>query len=397
MRLSLLTALLAAAIPTLAANCQAPSSTPTVKIDLPGHPFQAVSSRDGCWIFAGMIGDGEKPVSGIAVIRRGGGKLDLAQTAKLERAVTGIVLTHDGKVLIAAVGGGVLLLDVARLKSGGGDPIVARVDEDQASGSVYVNVTKDDRILFVSEERAHAITVIDLPRARSGAGEKSIIGRIPTGNAPIALTLSPDEKWMYTTSQSALPDWNWPAVCDSENPQRNAGKHTEGAVIVVDVAKARIDPANAVAARVVAGCNPVRLALSPQGDRAYVTNRKDDAVRAWDTTKLRTDPANALIGKVPVGTAPVPVTVIQNGRRVIAGNSNRFGTAGEGNQALTVIDASRFSEGARAVIGTIPAGLFPRSLSLTSDARTLLLTNFGSGSVEIMDITRLSIEKSQKP
>jgi YVTN family beta-propeller protein len=198
---------------------------------------------------------------------------------------------------------------------------------------------------------------------------------------------------MYTTSQSALPDWNWPPVCDSENPQRNAGKHTEGAVIVVDVAKARIDPANAVAARVVAGCNPVRLALSPKGDRAYVTNRKDNSVRALDTAKLRTDGANALIGKVPVGTAPVPVVVIRNGRRVIAGNSNRFGTAGAGNQALTVIDAARFSEGARAVIGTIPAGLFPRSLSLTSDGRTLLLTNFGSGSVEIMDIARLPIEK----
>jgi DNA-binding beta-propeller fold protein YncE len=393
----LVAAACAASVPTFATNCQAPSSTPTVKVDLPGHPFQAVSSRDGCWIFAGIIGDGEKPVSGIAVIRRGGGKLELVQTAKLQHGVTGIVLTHDGKLLIAAVGAGVLLLDVERLKSGVGDPIIARVDEEQTSGSVYVNVTRDDRILFVSEERARAITVIDLKRARSGAGAKSITGKIPTGNAPIALTLSPDEKWMYTTSQSAPPDWNWPAVCDSENPQRNPAKHTEGAVIVVDVVKARTDPANAVAARVAAGCNPVRLAISPKGDRAYVTNRKDDAVRAWDTTRLRTDPVNALIGKVPVGTAPVPVVVIQNGTRVIAGNSNRFGTAGAGNQSLAVIDAARFPEGARAVIGTIPAGLFPRSLAVTSDGRTLLLANFGSGSIETMDIARLSIEKSQNP
>ncbi|HEV8146667.1 MAG TPA: hypothetical protein VGP79_09810 [Bryobacteraceae bacterium] len=395
MRSTLPAAFLAAAIPTLAANCQAPSSTPTVKVDLPGHPFQAVSSRDGCWIFASMIGDSEKPVSGVAVIRRSGGKLELAQTAKLDHAVTGIVLTHDGKLLIAAVGGGVALLDVERLRSGAGDPIAARVDEDRASGSVYVNVTRDDRILFVSEERAHTITVIDLPRARSGAGEKSIIGRIPVGNAPIALTLSPDEKWMYTTSQSALPDWNWPAMCDPENPQAKGGQRPEGAVIVVDVVKARTDPANAVAARVAAGCNPVRLAISPRGDRVYVTNRKDNSVRALDTSKLRTDGANALIGKVPVGTAPVPVVVIQNGSRVIAGNSNRFGTAGEGNQSLTVIQAARFSEGARAIIGTIHAGLFPRSLSLTSDGRTLLLTNFGSSSVETMDIARLPIEKSR--
>jgi len=386
MRLSLLTALLSAAIPTFAANCQALSATPTVKVDLPGHPFQAVSSRDGCWIFAGMIGDGERPVSGIAVIRRGDGRLELAQTAKLEHAVTGIVLTHDGKVLIAAVGSGVWLLDVERLKTGAGDPVVARVDEEQSSGSVYVNVTRDDQILFVSEERARAITVIDLPRARSGAGEKSIIGRIPAGNAPIALTLSPDEKWMYATSQSALPDWNWPPMCDPENPQAKGGKRPEGAVIVVDVIKARTDPANAVAARVAAGCNPVRLAISPKGDRVYVTNRKDNSVRALDTSKLRTDGANALIGKVPVGTAPVPVVVVQNGARVIAGNSNRFGTAGSGNQALTVIDAVRFHEGKAAVLGSLPAGLFPRSLALTSDQRTVILANFGSGTIETLDI-----------
>ena len=386
MRLSLLAAFLAAIIPTLAANCQAPSATPSVKIDLPGHPFQAVSSRDGCWIFAGIIGDGEKPVSGIAVIRRVGGKLELAQTAKLDHAVTGIVLTHDGKLLIGAVGHGVVLLDVERLKSGTGDPIKARVVEEETSGSVYVNVSRDDRILFVSEERARTITVIDLPRARSGAGEKSIIGRIPVGNAPIALTLSPDQKWMYTTSHSALPDWNWPAACDPENPQAKGGKRPEGAVIVIDVVKARTDPANAVAARVPAGCNPVRLAISPKGDRAYVTNRKDNSVRALDTSKLRTDGANALIGKVPVGTAPVPVVVVQNGTRVIAGNSNRFGTGAAINQSLTVIDAVRFHEGKAAVLGSLPAGLFPRSLALTSDQRTVILANFGSGTIETLDI-----------
>lgn len=394
MRSSLLAiAAFATIVSAVAAECQTPSIQPTAMVALPGNPFQAVSTRDGCWIFAGMIGDAVKPVSGIAVIRRSNGNLDLTRAAKLDRPATGIVLTSDEKTLIAAVTAGVVLLDVERLKTGAGDPVVARVEEDQTSGSIYVNVTKDDRILFVSEERAHAISVIDLVRARAGDGAKSIIGRIPTGNAPIALTFSPDERWIYTTSQVALPEWNWPAVCDPENPQAKGGKRPEGAIIVVDVARARRDPENAVVARVAAGCNPVRLALSPNGHRAYVTNRKDDAVREWDTAKLWTDPANALIGKVPTGTAPVPVVVIQNGRRVIAGNSNRFGTNAAHSPGLTLIDAAKFSQGARAVVGSIRSGLFTRSLSLTSDGKTLILANFGSASIEIMDVARLQIEK----
>src|SRR6185295_6241051 len=97
MRLSLLTAFLAAVIPTLATNCQEPSPDPTAIVILPGNPFQAVSTRDGCWIFAAMIGDAVKPVSGIAVIRRSSGNLGLTGTAKLDRPATGIVLTHDEK------------------------------------------------------------------------------------------------------------------------------------------------------------------------------------------------------------------------------------------------------------------------------------------------------------
>jgi DNA-binding beta-propeller fold protein YncE len=366
-----------------------------VTVELPGHPFQAVSSTDGCWIFAGMIGQADKPTSGIAVLRRGGGTINLVRSVPLDRGATGIVLTHDGNLLIAAVGTGVVLLDVDRMKRGVGEPVLARVPEDAKSGSVYVNVTRDGKILFVSEEASHAITVMDLRRARAGAGEKAVIGRIPVGNAPIALTLSPDERWMYTTSQSALVEWNWEASCDPENPRAKGGKRPQGAVIVVDVAKARVDPANAVTASVPAGCNPVRLALSPKGDRAYVTNRKDDAVRAWDTGKLRTDPEHALVGMVTVGTAPVPVVVIANGTKVIVGNSNRFGTAGTGNQALTLIDAARFGDPAHAVIGTIPAGLFPRSLALSADGHTLLLANFGSATIQAMDVARLPVEAAK--
>jgi DNA-binding beta-propeller fold protein YncE len=344
-----------------------------VRLTLPGHPFKLAVSKDGEWVYASLLPQSRGDSQGIAVIRREGGALKLARTFPMKTPATGIVLTHDGKSLIVANGEGAVFLDVAKLRSGTGDPVTATVKESGEPQSIYVNITSDDKILFISEERAQAITVVDVAKT-------SIIGKIPVGNAPIALTFSPDEKLLYTTSQSAMPDWGWPAVCDPEGPAKpGAKKHPEGAVIVVDTAKARTDPAHSVVAKAHAGCNPVRLAISPRGDRIYVTARKSNAVLAFDAGTLVSNPDHAQIGSVDVGTAPVPVIVV--GDRVIAGNSNRFGTAGSGDQALDVIDRNMMR-----VTGHIAAGQFPRDLVLTPDGHTLLLANFGSRSIQSIDI-----------
>jgi DNA-binding beta-propeller fold protein YncE len=71
----------------------------------------------------------------------------------------------------------------------------------------------------------------------------------------------------------------------------------------------------------------------------------------------------------------VPILVVRD--RVIAGNSNRFGTAGSGDQALDVIDRRNMT-----VAGHIPAGQFPRDLVLTPDGTQILLANFGSRNIQ---------------
>ena len=43
-----------------------------------------------------------------------------------------------------------------------------------------------------------------------------------------------------------------------------------------------------------------------------------------------------------------------------------------------------------AIVGQIPAGAFPRELHVTQDRRTLLLTNFNSATLELVDLTRLA-------
>jgi DNA-binding beta-propeller fold protein YncE len=276
--------------------------------------------------------------------------------------------------------------------------VLGKFDDGQGAGTTYVNVTKDDRFVFVSDERTATITVISLEKARgSGYSASAIVGKIPVGNLPIALTFSPDERYLYTTSEAAAESWGWPIACTAENSGSDVLKNPEGAVVVVDVARAKTDPANSVAAKIPAGCSAVRLVISPNGDRAYVTARNSNVLIAFDTAKLISDPAHARIGAVAVGMAPVGVAVINHGTQVVVTNSNRFGGRGANDkQYLTVIDAAKVSSGAAAVIGTIPAGGFPRELRLTSDGRTLLLTNFASSSLEIIDLARLTLQVPDK-
>jgi DNA-binding beta-propeller fold protein YncE len=64
--------------------------------------------------------------------------------------------------------------------------------------------------------------------------------------------------------------------------------------------------------------------------------------------------------------------------------------------SLTIIDANKITSGESAVIGTVPAGVFPRELRATADGRTLLLTNFGSKNVAVIDVVRLPLEPRKR-
>jgi len=430
-------------------GCNARLASPSVTVALPGSPFAVKASGDGCWVFASLGGATGSAIGGIAVLKRGDGRMDVVRVVPVTPAPAGIVLTHDGKLLIAAANNSAVVLDVGRMTTGAELPVVGTFSGFDRSfrGSVYVNVTADDKLLFVSQEAAQAITVIDLERARqNGYKPEAIIGNIPVGTAPIALTFSLDGKWLYTTSEGAASQWNWPLACKPEGtppqtPEQIAARkadaerqiaalqaqqasasdkgaaqlqeqiaslkaflrspssprlvNPEGAVVVVDVGRARTDPTNSVAGRFPAGCSAVRMAISPDGRRIYVTARNSNAVEVFDTSKLLSDPNHARVGMAPVGEAPVPIAVIDEGKKVVAGNSNRFG-GGNAPQTLTVLDAAKMEQkGADASLGTIGAGAFPRELSVSADGHTLFLTNAGSSSLQVIDIDRLPVEPAR--
>ena len=363
-------------------------------VELPGSPFAAVPTQDGCAIFVSLVSDRPGVPNGIAVLSRSGGTIAIERFLGDNDTPYGMVLTHDGKSLIVANNTNVVVLDVERLLSGQGNPLAGYISEPGNMNplSIYVNVTSDDRFLFIADENADRITVIDLVAARRGNfAEAGIVGAIPVGFAPIALTFSPDGRFLYVTTQQASDEVHWPVACkpEGEDPVTSVLENPQGSLVVVDVARARTNPANSVIATIPAGCSPVRLALSPKGDRAYVTARADNALIIFDTTKFVSDPDHARIATVPVGTAPVGITVIEEGKRVIVANSDRFSLGTSGREALVFIDTASVGRGKAAITTRVRAGLFPRELATTTDGKTLLVTNSDSDQLELVDLTQV--------
>ncbi len=384
----------ATTIPSTATDCNAPPRAASVTESTPGNPFQALPSVDGCWVFV-SITRGANQSGAVAAYRRSQGTLRRTRELRIAGSPAGMALTADGKLLVVSDNDRVAFIDTDRFVTGHGGAVLGYLIDPAAKGRVYASVTPDDNFAFIADENSATVSVIDLVKARaSGFHASSTVGKIPTGSAPIAMVFSPDRKLAYITSQHAPPSYGWPIECKRE--ANNAANDLTpvspaGAVHVVDLARAERDPANAILASIPAGCSPVRLVLSPDGSRAYVSARNSNTLLVFDTKKLLTDPRAAVIGRVPVGSSPVGVAVVNDGRQIIVTNSNRFAGAANDAQNLTIIDAAKVSDGATAVSGSIPAGAFPRELRVTPDGRTLVLTNFGSRTIQLVDLMRLPL------
>ena len=364
------------------AECTEAASSPVVSIALPGHPFAVIPStgrQAGCWLFVSLDN------GNIEVLRRDNGRIELEHTVKVKGHPLGMALTPDGKSLIVASGHFILFLDVKRLKSGKGDPTTASISDGENPMSGYLNGTADGKFLFVSNEAAQTISVVDLEHGRES------IGTIPVGIGPIALTFSKDGRYLYTSSLTAAPDWNWPKVCkpEGQDPAKAEATKPEGAIIVVDVERAKTDPAHSVVSRVPAGCSPARIAIAPSGDRIYVTARGSNAVGRCDTAIGERSPSCAL-GHDACRTLPSS----GRGRRETGhrGKFNRFDTDQSKAQALEVLSADRLQ-----VISQIHAGAFPREMKLSPNGNTLYITNSSSDSLEIIDLKRaIQLAESMK-
>ena len=270
--------------------------------------------------------------------------------------LTGLSLTHNGRLLLVADGaGGVIVLDVGLAETEGGHAVVGAITSSTSDGGAALVVSSiDDRFAYVSLEKTSAIAVIDL-----NAG--TFVTSIPVATAPVGLAPSPDGRWLYVTSELASPTAD------------------HGVLSVIDLDR------GSVIATVAAGCSPVRVAISPDGAVVWVAARESNAVMAFSAGALVSDPEHALLATVPVGQAPVGLAVLAAGEHIVVADSNRFLVAGSRSD-LSIIDAKAALRGDPAILGTIPTGDFPRGLSVAADGRTLLVANFNSKTIQSIDL-----------
>jgi hypothetical protein len=318
-------------------DCNRATRDPLMRVGLPGTPFIALSSADGCWIFVSLSEAAAGSGPGVAVLSRGDGAVSVARTVPLRGVPGGMTLTHDGKVLVVPSGSNVGFLDVHELTMGGAHAVMAYWGDD-ADGEperIYATVTSDDHYLFVSNESEGTISVLDLAAARrSHFRIDPLIGTIAVGPGPVGLALSADGRYLYATIQATPQSFGWPLTCRPETDATAAPDHTEGALVVIDATRAVSDPEHAVTKWVKAGCNPVRVVTSPQ-HQVYVTARGSNALLVFAEAEL---------------TAP--------------------------------------GEGGEPVVGVLQAHGFLREMRSTADGRTLLVTNLSAGTLEILDLTR---------
>ncbi len=349
------------------ATAPAPGLTgvPTVLESAPGSPFGVVVTADGRWSFVALPGIG---AVGVFQIGRSGIP-GMVNQVTLTGQPFGEALTHDGRYLLAADDtDGAMVVSVGRAERGEADAQVGTLGSGAPDGAIEVAVSPDDRFAFVSLENSASIAVYNLQLALAkDFNAADLVGMIPVGTSPVGLAVSPDGRWLYATGFAA---------------------GGQGTLAVIDLRRAETDPAAAVTATVDAGCSPVRVITSADGSVVWVTALDSDRLLGFSASRLLTDPVRSLVASIEVGEAPVALALVDGGSRIVVADSNRFSAPGA-TSSLAVVGVAAALAGRPALIGYLPAGGFPREMTLEPGGRTLLVSNYSSGQLEAVGVADL--------
>jgi YVTN family beta-propeller protein len=122
-----------------------------------------------------------------------------------------------------------------------------------------------------------------------------------------------------------------------------------------------------VGAPIGVGSNPGGIAITPDGERAYVANFESESVSVIDTV------SGAVVTTITVGLHPRGVAITPDGTRAYVAN--------EGSNSVSVIDtASNETVGLPITVGVEPLGV-----AITPDGTRAYVANWSPGSVSVID------------
>ncbi len=307
-----------------------------------GHPTALVGTADGRWAFASVTSGSVTASGEIAVLALGRGAPRVVRTVALPGSLAGaygMTITGNGLLLVAGYTA-TAVLNVRALEDGGRDPLLG-VLTDTGAGQFEVAVSADNRYVFVSDETSGGLSVFDLATAlQHGFSAPGVaVGIVPLAPGAVGVAMSPDGAQLYVTTFGAYGPY--------------------GQLWVVDTARAEAGADRAaVLEHVAAGCQPVRVAVSPDGRIVWVTALQSDALLGFSAADLLGDPSRALQAVVRVGSEPVGLLLVDDGRLALVGNSDRGLVPGTGTavpQTVAIVSTAAALAHRPALIGAEPA------------------------------------------
>lgn len=306
----------------------------------------------------------------------------------------GLTLTRDKRHVFVAAGPGAIVLDTGRAIAGRADSVIGMLNDTsvvdvqstQVSmngagvGAIQITLSEHDRYIFISQEYGSAATTqfrgnIDVWKVSNTTYRSTLrgqhIGFLELGYDVVGSALSPCGTILYATSE-----------CVTDRCTTN------GAISIIDVRKLKTKPELALKASIAAGCSPVRAIVSRDGKTLWVTARESDLLLAYDTERLVSNPARSLIAQVTVGTAPIDLTFVRGESRILTADSNRFDNE-NATTGITVVDVEEALKGGDANLGRIPTGLFPREFAVSPNGHRVLVADYLSNAVQVVDVDSL--------
>ncbi len=328
-------------------------------IDVNDRPLGMVASPDGS-LLAVVTGSNFNPraLHLIDIQSR-----TLKQTIAIPNSFVGVAFSPDGDTIY--VGGG-SSNDVKIFRANNG--VFAAAGTIPVSGGPQpsgLTLNADGSRLYVAFNQTNEVGVID-------TAARSLVARVKAGTYPYTAVISADGRKVYVSNWGGripgpgdFTDGQNPVVVDSRT-----GIPVSGTVSVLDTTT------NTIVRQIAVGLHPTGMALSPSGDRVYVTNANSDTVSVIDTATdavIRTlfvgEPGP---GRTPLlGAAPNAIAVSADGRTLFVANAAR--------NAVAVVDADGHAD---AVRGLIPTGWYPTAVALDrSSTQLFVASGYGFGSI----------------
>jgi YVTN family beta-propeller protein/autotransporter-associated beta strand protein len=231
--------------------------------------------------------------------------------------------------------------------------------------------------LYVPNQGSNSVTVIDTPT------NTTVPPATAVQSQPTTAAVRGDESLVYVTNSNS----NTVSLINTANntvvATINVGANPLGVAVSPDGTRAYVTN-NGLASNSVSVINtatntvvttingfglPSGVAISPDGTRAYVTNIGTNNVSVINTA------TNTVVATVPVGSVPNAVAFSPDGTRAYVANNGSLGTNG-----VSVINT-----GTNAVVAIIDVGANPNGVAVSPDGTRAYVANTNGNSVSVIN------------